>query len=102
MEITVQELNLLEKDKYQLIDIRSESEIAHGAIPGAIATTSEKIEGNPEIDFSKKLVICCSRGRFSLETELQSGSFTAIKGLGFKDHSQENNALDLKKDGKIE
>lgn len=68
MEITVQELNLLDKDKYQLIDIRSEVEVAHGAIPGAVSVSAESIEGNRQIDFSKKLVICCSRGQFSLET----------------------------------
>lgn len=32
---------------------------------------------------------------------LQSGSFIAVKGLGFKDYSLENNAIDLNKDGKI-
>lgn len=68
MEITIQELNLLDKENYQLIDIRSEVETAHGAIPGAIVVSSEDIEENQKIDFSKKLVICCSRGEFSLET----------------------------------
>lgn len=67
MEITVQDLSLLDKETYQLIDIRSALEIAHGAIPGAIAVPAEEIEGNQSIDFSKKLVICCSRGRFSQE-----------------------------------
>lgn len=67
MEITVQDLSLLDKGTYQLIDIRSALEIAHGAIPGAIAVSAEEIEGNQNIDFSKKLVICCSRGKFSQE-----------------------------------
>ena len=84
MEITVQELNLLEKEEYQLIDIRSDVEIAHGVIPGAIATTPENIVGNPKIDFSKKLVICCSRGRFSLETadDLKKKGFDAVSLSG--------------------
>ena len=68
MEITVQELKLLDKEKYQLIDIRSDVEIAHGAIPGAIPISVEDIEANTDIDFSKKLVICCSRGEASLKT----------------------------------
>ena len=34
MSITVEELRNMNPDTYQLIDIRSESEIAHGAIPG--------------------------------------------------------------------
>ena len=67
MNITIEELKKLEKGTYQIIDIRDENEVAHGAIPGAVATPADAIEGNPAIDFSKKLVICCSRGRFSVE-----------------------------------
>ena len=67
MNITIEELKKLEKGTYQIIDIRDENEVAHGAIPEAVATPSDAIEGNPAIDFSKKLVICCSRGRFSVE-----------------------------------
>ena len=67
MNITIEELKKLEKGTYQIIDIRDENEVAHGAIPGAVVTSSDTIEGNPAIDFSKKLVICCSRGRFSVE-----------------------------------
>ena len=61
------ELKKLDKNTYQIIDIRDENEVAHGAIPGAVATPADSIEGNENIDFSKKLVICCSRGRFSVE-----------------------------------
>ena len=67
MNITIEELKKLEKGSYQMIDIRDENEVAHGAIPGAVAIPSDAIAGNPAIDFSKKLVICCSRGRFSVE-----------------------------------
>ena len=67
MNITIEELKKLEKGTYQIIDIRDENEVAHGAIPGAVATPADAIEGNPAIDYSKKLVICCSRGRFSVE-----------------------------------
>ncbi len=67
MGITIEELKKLDKNTYQIIDIRDENEIAHGAIPGAVATPADSIEGNENIDFSKKLVICCSRGRFSVE-----------------------------------
>ena len=37
-------LKKLEKDSYELLDIRSEVEISHGAIPGAIAVKPEEIE----------------------------------------------------------
>lgn len=67
MEITAQDLELLDKEKYQLIDIRSEVEIAHGAIPGAICLSEDQIETNSGVDLSKQLIICCSRGQFSLE-----------------------------------
>ena len=33
-------------DSYQIIDIRDETEIGHGAIPGAVAVATEEIEGN--------------------------------------------------------
>ena len=67
MEITVQELRNLNQNSYQIIDIRDETEIGHGAIPGAVAVATEEIEGNEKIDFSKKLVICCSRGKYSVD-----------------------------------
>lgn len=105
MEITVQELNLLEKEEYQLIDIRSDVEIAHGVIPGAIATTPENIVGNPKIDFSKKLVICCSRGRFSLETadDLKKKGFDAVSLSGgyiawLLDTMQKEEQLEISRD----
>ena len=54
MGITIEELKKLDKNTYQIIDIRDENEIAHGAIPGAVATPADSIEGNENSDFSKK------------------------------------------------
>ena len=67
MGISVNELKQFDKNAYQIIDIRDETEISHGAIPGAVALPAEAIEGSEQIDPSKKLVICCSRGKFSVE-----------------------------------
>jgi tRNA(Ile)-lysidine synthase TilS/MesJ/rhodanese-related sulfurtransferase len=67
MAITIKELGQLEAGAYTIIDIRSREEIAHGAIPGAVAAAPDEILENADIDFSKKLVICCSRGRASEE-----------------------------------
>ena len=70
MSISIAELKKLEKDSYELLDIRSEVEISHGAIPGAIAVKPEEIEKklkNKELDPEKKQVICCSRGKISVE-----------------------------------
>ena len=67
MRISIEELNQLEKEGYQIIDIRSESEVAHGAVKGALAIPKDQIVGNEAIDFGKRLVICCSRGEHSVE-----------------------------------
>ena len=65
--ITIEELKKLPADSYQIIDIRDEIEISHGAVKGAVACKPEEIQANQEIDKTKKLVICCSRGINSRE-----------------------------------
>ena len=64
-DITIDEVRSLPKDSFQLIDIRSETEIAHGEIPGALALSAEELMGHPEQFVGRKLVICCSRGEIS-------------------------------------
>lgn len=41
------------QNSYQIIDIRDDNEIAHGAIPGAVALKVEEIAENPLVDKSK-------------------------------------------------
>ena len=82
MSISIAELKKLEKDSYELLDVRSEVEISHGAIPGAIAVKPEEIEKklkNKELDPEKKQVICCSRGKISVEIaeELEEEGYNA-------------------------
>ena len=73
MEITVQELRNLNQNSYQIIDMRDEIEVAHGSIPNAVHMSAEEIEkvieNQTEGVFSgeKKLVICCARGRVSVD-----------------------------------
>lgn len=73
MEITVQELRDLNQNSYQIIDMRDETEISHGSIPNAVHMSAEEIEkvieNQTEGVFSreKKLVICCARGRVSVD-----------------------------------
>ena len=67
MGISVKELKKLDKTSYQIIDIRDKTDIAHGAIEDAIEVKPEEIEKCEKVDISKKLVICCSRGEFSVE-----------------------------------
>lgn len=84
MEITVQELKSLKKDSYQLIDIRSETEVSHGIIPGAVHLSSNDIEESSSIDFSKTLIICCSRGKFSKQVadDLAEKGYDAVSLSG--------------------
>ena len=65
MDITVSELKQLAQGTYEIIDIRNEEEIAHGVMPGAILLQPEEILTSDKIDRSKKLVICCQRGKLS-------------------------------------
>jgi len=67
MGISVKELKKLDKTSYQIIDIRNKTDITHGAIEDAIEVKPEEIEKCEKVDISKKLVICCSRGEFSVE-----------------------------------
>lgn len=67
MGISLDELKKMDKDSYQIIDIRDKAEIAHGAIAGAIAIAPGEIERSEKIDNTKKLIICCSRGKFSVD-----------------------------------
>lgn len=67
MDISVEELKKLNPESYQIIDIRSEVEIAYGTMPNAINLKPDEIADSGRTDRSKKLIICCSRGQFSQE-----------------------------------
>lgn len=79
MSITVQELKKMPVDSYQIIDIRDEVEISHGAIPGAIAMKPEEIEDSELVNRDKCCVICCSRGKMSVSVaeQLQEKGYQA-------------------------
>lgn len=65
--MTLEELESLEAGTFELYDIRSETEISHGAIPGAIASSAAELLDNPPLNRGQRVVICCSRGRVSVE-----------------------------------
>lgn len=67
MDISVEELKKLNPESYQIIDIRSEVEIAYGTMPNAINLKPDEIADSEKTNHSKKLIICCSRGQFSQE-----------------------------------
>ena len=68
MIITMQELKKMPETRYQIIDMRDAVEIAHGAIPGAVALKPEQIQDSQEVDREKTLVLVCSQGKKSVET----------------------------------
>ena len=78
--ISIKELKELDPSSYQIVDIRDAVEISHGAIPGALGMKTEEIETSDAIDRSKKTIICCSRGRFSVAAaeELQEKGWDAV------------------------
>lgn len=84
MEITIQELKSLQEDSYQIIDIRDEADVSYGVIPGAVNISADQIEKSLNIDFGKKLVICCSRGRISVDVavELAQRGYDAVSLSG--------------------
>ena len=55
-EITLEELNRLNGDEYQLIDIRNEISFEYGRIDGAVNVHLEKLD-NFEPDTNKKIKI---------------------------------------------
>lgn len=65
MDISVEELKKLDANSYQIIDIRSEVEIAYGTMPNSVSLKPDEIA--EKADTSKKLIICCSRGQYSQE-----------------------------------
>lgn len=67
MSITIEELNELDKDTYQIIDIRDKEEVQKDEMPGAVYVPSDEIETSEKVDLSKKLIICCRIGKISID-----------------------------------
>lgn len=88
IEISVSELKELAADSYQIVDIRDGASVTYGTIAGAIAVGSQNIEeiiqNHEKIDLSKKLIICCSRGKQSIEVaeHLQERGYDAVSLAG--------------------
>lgn len=71
MEITVSELERLSPDSYILYDTRSEQEKLYGVMEGAVSVSADELLAAPPEDKSKKLIVCCARGKFSVDTAEQ-------------------------------
>ena len=84
LEITLKELRELEKGTYELIDIRSESELSYGKMPDSKAISEKELLENPPEDKGKKYVICCHKGCASEKTamELRGKGYDAVSLAG--------------------
>ena len=71
MSITIEELNELDKDTYQIIDIRDKEEVQKDEMSGAVYVPSDEIETSGKVDLSKKLIICCRIGKISIDVAEQ-------------------------------
>ena len=83
MNITIEELEKLETGTFDVIDMRGETEIAHGAIPGSVAIPEQELLENPPENTGKKLIIVCSRGRVSVDVSEE------LCGRGYEAYSLE-------------
>ena len=71
MSITIEELNKLDKDTYQIIDIRDKEEVQKDEMSGAVYVPSDEIETSGKVDLSKKLIICCRIGKIGIDVAEQ-------------------------------
>ncbi len=65
--MTVNDLGLLPENGFVLYDIRNETDRGYGTIPGSVAMSEEELLGKTDFDLSKKHVIYCAKGVFSVE-----------------------------------
>ena len=73
-EIKVEEVRMMPRDSYELIDIRDDGLVGYGMIPGAIHISRDELEKgtNSKLDAiskDKKLILYCEIGRKSREID---------------------------------
>ena len=84
IDITIEEMEALPAEAYELFDIRGEIERAHGILPNSTASSADVLMENPPEDKEKKIIICCSRGQISrdIAEELQEQGYEAYSLKG--------------------
>ena len=84
IDITIEEMEALPAESYELFDIRGEIERAHGILPNSTASSADVLMENPPEDKEKKIIICCSRGQISrdIAEELQEQGYKAYSLKG--------------------
>lgn len=83
MNITVKELEGLSPDSYILYDIRSDTERLYGVIDSSEPISTDKLLSCPPQDKSKKLIVCCARGKFSIDAA------NSLRDMGYDAYSLE-------------
>ena len=81
IDITIEEMEALPAESYELFDIRGEIERAHGILPNSTASSADALMENPPEDKEKKIIICCSRGQISrdIAEELQEQGYDTVE-----------------------
>ena len=84
IDITIEEMEALPAESYELFDIRGEIERAHGILPNSTASSADVLMENLPEDKEKKIIICCSRGQISrdIAEELQDQGYEAYSLKG--------------------
>ena len=84
IDITIEEMETLPAESYELLDIRGEIERAHGILPNSVTSSADALMENPPEDKEKKIIICCSRGQISrdIAEELQEQGYEAYSLKG--------------------
>lgn len=84
IDITIEEMEALPAESYELFDIRGEIERVHGILPNSTASSADVLMENPPEDKEKKIIICCSRGQISrdIAEELQEQGYEAYSLKG--------------------
>ncbi len=110
IEITYKQLKELNKNEYLLIDIRDDSAVNYGMLPGAIHVPQEHVNHeSTNFPTDKKLILYCTKGIFSLEKakELQIAGYQAFSLAGgymgwLLSHMEETSTTDSNRAAEIE
>ena len=80
-EVTFDEIKTWKSDSYAFLDVREESAVAYGKIPGAITIPLEELERKfSQLDIHKTQIVYCTKGIISMEavTFLRENGYHAV------------------------
>lgn len=84
-EVTFDEIKTWKSDSYAFLDVREESAVAYGKIPGAITIPLEALERKfSQLDIHKTQIVYCTKGIISMEavTFLRENGYHAVSLKG--------------------